>query len=72
MKGNDVRTAVLAIGIVFCVAMLAMTAVVVVGLEIEEWTFSVILLVFFIVFGVTILGLLLAALVGAWRNPPDE
>lgn len=72
MNGNDARTAALWVGIVFCVALLAMTASVVVDLEIQEWTFAVILLVFFIVFGVAILGMLLTALVSALRNPPDE
>ena len=72
MNSNDVRTAVLGIGIFFCIALLAMTAVVVADLEIQEWTLSVLLLVAFIVFGVAILGMILMALVSALRNPPDE
>ena len=72
MNSNDVRTAVLGIGIFFCIGLLAMTAVVVADFEIREWTLSVLLLVAFIVFGVAILGMILVALISALRNPPDE
>ena len=72
MSSKDVRSAVLGIGIVFCIGLLAMTAVVVADLEVREWTLSFLLLGAFIVFGVAILGMILVALISALRNPPDE
>ncbi len=72
MSSKDVRSAILGIGIIFCIGLLAMTAVVVADLEIREWNLSFLLLGAFIVFGVAIIGMILVALISALRNPPDE
>jgi len=72
MSSKDVRSAILGIGIIFCIGLLAMTAVVVADLEVREWNLSFLLLGAFIVFGVAIIGMILVALISALRNPPDE
>ena len=72
MTSKDVRSAILGIGIIFCIGLLAMTAVVVADLEVREWNLSFLLLGAFIVFGVAIIGMILVALISALRNPPDE
>ena len=72
MSSKDVRSAILGIGIIFCIGLLAMTAVVVADLEVREWNLSFLLLGAFIVFGVAIIGMILLALISALRNPPDE
>jgi hypothetical protein len=72
MSSKDVRSAILGIGIIFCIGLLAMTAVVVAGLEVRQWNLSFLLLGAFIVFGVAIIGMILVALISALRNPPDE
>jgi hypothetical protein len=68
----DVRAAILWVGILFCLAVLAMTAVVIVDLEIEQWRFATLLLVGFVIGGVGIILMILIALISALRNPPDE
>lgn len=72
MSSKDVRSAILGIGIIFCIGLLAMTAVVVADLEVRQWNLSFLLLGAFIVFGVAIIGMILVALISALRNPPDE
>jgi hypothetical protein len=68
----DVRAAILWVGILFCLAVLAMTAVVIVDLQIEQWRFATLLLVGFVIGGVGIILMILIALISALRNPPDE
>ncbi len=72
MNSNDIRTAVLGIGIIFCVGLLAMTAAVVAEIDIQQWNLSSLLLIGFIVFGIAIIAMILLALISALRNPPDE
>jgi hypothetical protein len=66
------RAAVLWIGIIFCIGLLGMTAVVVADSEIERWTFGWLLMVGFIVGGVVLILLVLLALISALRNPPPD
>lgn len=70
--GSDLRTALLGVGIAFCLGLAAMTISVIVELEITEWTFSVILLIGFLIAAVAVIAMILIALISAMRNPPDD
>jgi hypothetical protein len=69
---RDVRNALLWLGIVFCAGLAVMTFTVVADLEIQEWTFSVILLIGFVAAAVAVIVMILIALISALRNPPDD
>ena len=58
----DVRTALLAVGIIFCAGFAAMTLSVA-----AESSFDI-----FTVISLLIVGMIAAGLLGAIRNPPDE
>jgi hypothetical protein len=58
----DTRTALLAVGIVFCGGFAAMTLTVA-----AESSFDI-----FTVISLLIVGMIAAGLIGAIRNPPDE
>ena len=68
----DVRTGILGLGIVFCLGLAGMTVSVIVELEIERWTFSVILLVGFLIAAVGVIAMILIALISAMRDPPGD
>ncbi|HSI82062.1 MAG TPA: hypothetical protein VK919_15590 [Solirubrobacterales bacterium] len=70
--GSDLRTALLGLGIAFCIGLGAMTISVIVELEISEWKFSVILLIGFLVAAVAVIAMILIALISAMRNPPED
>ena len=58
----NVRTTLLAGGIVFCVVFAAMTAAVAIDYGVDVFTFA----------AAAVLGMLMLALIGALRNPPDD
>ena len=58
----DVRTALLAVGVIFCCGFAAMTLSVA-----AESSFDI-----FTLISLLIVGMIAAGLIGAIRNPPDE